>query len=426
MTLLGMRRALAGSRARSPRSFALRTNAFFFVMAALFCVLSTGAAFTQSPLRDSGDGKLLAAGLAVVYVLWSGYWHLGENRRPDGAPARLGAWLGLAVLSVILARLSPSYIALLYMLTGQALGLMRMPLGAPGAASAIFFAAWAATGWQPLHIPTNAAEWYRVGFHILLAVVWIGFGFSMDRLMRSRFRNERLIRELQESQRQLEASAQQGRELAVLRERERLARELHDVLGHALVLAAVKIEAAQRLQPVDSSKATAELDATKQLIRGTMGELRRAVASLRAAPLERQSLATAIADSAKETTARSEIRTTIRCEEVHGLTPIQEEALLRVAQEALTNTLKHASATAVVVRLDQTNGQVRLEVTDDGSGGSSAADWSEAGGYGIRGMQERMELAGGALTVLARPEGGTEVRAEIDQTSCSIPTGQSA
>ena len=84
----------------------------------------------------------------------------------------------------------------------------------------------------------------------------------------------------------MEEALAKEKEVAVLRERNRMAREMHDVLGHALVLVAVKIEAAQRLQAVDPVRATAELDATKELVRQSMTDLRVSLADLRSPALE--------------------------------------------------------------------------------------------------------------------------------------------
>jgi signal transduction histidine kinase len=264
------------------------------------------------------------------------------------------------------------------------------------------------SGW---HAPHGAGNWATAGMGVVVVATWFMVGMTLDRLFTVRAANEALIAELRASQEQLQHAAEQERELALLRERERLARDLHDVVGNALVLAAVKLEAAQRLARADRERACAELDATKHLLRRTMTELRAAVTSLRSAPGDDRPLDVALAEDARELTRDAGVRLWLACPAIEGLTPAQDEALRRVAREALMNLDKHARASEVGVSLEDRDGRVTLEITDNGRG--LPPDSTQAGHYGLCGMRERMELVGGRLALLPRPGGGLCVRAEL-------------
>src|SRR5206468_847001 len=140
------------------------------------------------------------------------------------------------------------------------------------------------------------------------------------------------------------------KEVAALRERDRLAREMHDVLGHALVLVAVKIEAAQRLQSVDPERAAAELDATKELVRQSMSDLRSSLANLRNPAFEADDkpLSDALQDWAQRTAKEGGFQIDCRFEQGTKTLPAPiQDALWRVGREAILNVVKHARASHV-------------------------------------------------------------------------------
>jgi signal transduction histidine kinase len=220
-----------------------------------------------------------------------------------------------------------------------------------------------------------------------------------------------LIAELQAAQRALEAARQRDAELAALRERERLARELHDSLGHALVALSVQLEAVQRLYAVDPARASAQVDAMKDLTRASMAELRRALEGLRTPGLGDRSLPQALHALSREVGARAGME--IRCQVAEGtdaLGPAVSEALWRMAQEALTNVEKHAHARHVQVSVEMTPHAVIMRISDDGCG-LPPDSASRSGHYGLRGMRERLEGLGGTLTLHSNGQRGTLVEA---------------
>lgn len=169
-------------------------------------------------------------------------------------------------------------------------------------------------------------------------------------LVRERFERNSLFEqlkqangELEETHRQLAASVVQEQELAVLRERTRLAREMHDTIGHALVLISVKLEAAQRLLQRDTERSHHELESTKQIARETMTALRASIANLRTPTLEDVPINHALSRSVREFAQRTGLATHYTFQADIDLLPEAiEETLWKVSQEAFTNIEKHA------------------------------------------------------------------------------------
>ncbi|MEW5872453.1 MAG: sensor histidine kinase [Chloroflexota bacterium] len=254
----------------------------------------------------------------------------------------------------------------------------------------------------------------------------IGF-FSFATIYHARTRAEAerskaqaLLEELQAAHTQLQAYADQVENLAVAEERNRLARELHDTLGHRLTVAAVQLEGAQRLIPNDPQRAATLASTVRGQVSEALAELRRAVATLRA-PLEADlplPLAlTRLAHSFTESTGL-----TIELEiqpDLPGLSGPQRLALYRAAQEGLTNVQRHAHARQARLRLDQANGQITLSVTDDGVG--LPGDFDLAAGFGLRGLQERAAQLDGSLRLEPGPSGGARLLFQIPIPSIEAP-----
>ncbi len=223
----------------------------------------------------------------------------------------------------------------------------------------------------------------------------------------------RLIADLHAMQTALEAARQQEAELAVLRERERLARDLHDSLGHALVALSVQLEAIQRLYPVDPKRASDLVDDTKSLARESMGELRRALDGLRASGLGDRSFEQGVLSLCQEVRQRAGVSIACQVDEgLAGLSAEVAEALWRVVQEGLTNIEQHANANAVRIELHRLSDTLSLRIIDDGDG-FSPETMHRAGHYGLQGMRERLEGLGGTLTLSPVHPCGTMVEASL-------------
>ncbi len=220
--------------------------------------------------------------------------------------------------------------------------------------------------------------------------------------------SERLLQELQAAHRQLQDYAAQAEELAVQRERNRLAREMHDTLGHRLTVSSVQLQAAQRLIPSAPDRAADMVGAVLEEIRDGLRELRSTVATLRA-PVEAD---LALGPALKRLAGGFEQATGIKvhltvAENLPDLEPNQRHALYRGAQEGLTNIQKHANARDAWVELARHNGDVRLLVRDNGVG--LAGDISTATGFGLHGLRERAAQLGGQASVQPAPAGGVDL-----------------
>jgi two-component system sensor histidine kinase DesK len=172
--------------------------------------------------------------------------------------------------------------------------------------------------------------------------------------------------------------------LAKLAERERIARDLHDVLGHTLTLITLKSELAAKLADRDTARAASEIRDVERIARESLSELRAAVAGYRAAGIDAE-LA-----HAREVFASAGLRVECQADPVR-LAPSQESVLALAIREAVTNVVRHARASAVRLRLAATADGCRFEIVDDGGGGSPVD------GTGLRGMRERVEALGGTL-----------------------------
>jgi signal transduction histidine kinase len=212
------------------------------------------------------------------------------------------------------------------------------------------------------------------------------------------------------SRRTIAAHATTLEALATSRERNRLARELHDTLAHSLSAVAVQLEAVKALWHDDPEEAQRMLDRSLVGARDGLGEARRAIQALRASPLEELGLTGALDRLRTETESRSSLEVDLSVDEPLGdLDPHVEQAVFRIADEALTNAVRHASAHRAEIELRRRGTQVELRVSDDGAGFDPDRVGRD-GHHGVTGMRERAEMVGGVLTLESAPGAGTTLR----------------
>jgi len=245
---------------------------------------------------------------------------------------------------------------------------------------------------------------YSGGFVFFAAV-----SLMAARQREERERAERLLAELEEAHRQLREYARRVEELAVAEERNRLAREIHDSLGHHLTVASVQLEAARGLLAADPAQARAQIEKAQRSVKEALREVRRSVRALRPGELEREPLAQSLRALIEEFQATTALPVEFKVEgEEQRLSPAAELTFYRAAQEALTNVRKHAHASRVELALRFAPHEVTLTVADNGVGTGEAGE-----GFGLRGLRERAELLGGSLTAGNRAEGGFELRVSL-------------
>jgi signal transduction histidine kinase len=197
-------------------------------------------------------------------------------------------------------------------------------------------------------------------------------------------------------------------QLAVSRERNRLARDLHDTLAHSLSALTVQLQALRTLVVNDPDAVQEAVDDLSALARRGLEESRQAIQALRTDRVETMGLANALQDTLQAFQARTGVQANLNVAgEESDLTAEETQVLFRIAEEALTNVERHASARQVTVRLARGRDRIDLVIQDNGIGFDPATVVRDR--YGLTGMQERAEMIGATLDVISRSNGGTEV-----------------
>lgn len=222
-------------------------------------------------------------------------------------------------------------------------------------------------------------------------------------------REQRARADLAQAHQQLRGYAEQAEELATTRERNRVARDIHDGLGHHLTVVQMQVRAARAVLPEDPVRADTVLEKAQQQAADALAEVRRSVAALRE-PRPMTPLPEALAELVAEASAAGIATALELAGTSRDLDAARSDALFRAAQEGLTNVRKHAAATSAQVLLDFTDGDaVTVEVRDDGSG----ADFAAGAGFGLVGLRERAEALGGTLERRSVPGAGTTLRVAV-------------
>jgi signal transduction histidine kinase len=210
------------------------------------------------------------------------------------------------------------------------------------------------------------------------------------------------------------------RRKATLEERNRLARDIHDNLAQGFAAILMQLQAAQReASPALPAKVAASIDTAVDLARTHLTEARRSVGALRPNVSQGEDIATALKRVVSLTRRTAEVPIELVADELPRLGDVVEREILGIAQEALTNAVRHARAKRITVRAeaDRSVG-LRLSVADDGRG--MISDEPVSSGFGMTSMQERADRIGASLTIVTGPRKGTEV--VLAWQPASLPT----
>jgi signal transduction histidine kinase len=233
----------------------------------------------------------------------------------------------------------------------------------------------------------------------------------------ARARAESLLVELQQANHRLQELAGQAEELAIARERNRLACDLHDSVAQTLYGLTLQSEAASRQLAAGKTERVAEyLREIRQSTLQTLGETRLLIFELRPPILEEIGLSAALRARLDAVETRSGLMVKADLEDIGRLPPSTEVGLYRIAQEALNNILKHAQAKSVQVALHRQPGSIQLQICDDGVGldDLQAGDSPVSpGGLGLKGMAERAEQIGGKLELSGFSGQGVKIKIEV-------------
>ena len=375
-----------------------RTGDLGFIAVVVVSYASAIATAGYAPRAFTPLTLALLAIAGLAYVIFGTYW-FARCRRIGKSK-----WSALYFAAQLLVSAT-----IIYLLPSGAIFLITLPLA--GQSVLLFNSRWAVSVvCIGIFLMMVAPIWWRggiapaliVGMIFLAGIVFVVvFTRIAVNERQARAEVERLVAEVGEANRKLREYAAQVDELATVRERNRLAREIHDSLGHYLTVVNVQIEAARAVID-DRERSLDVLRKAQTLTQDGLAEVRRSVAALRSTTAEHRPLSQLIELLVSECRSAG-IDARLRVEGVpRELSSQVELTLYRAAQEGLTNVRKHAHATNVTLTLDYgTADSIRLLIEDDGIGGGDSA-----GGFGLLGVRERALLLGGEVHINTSDEGG--------------------
>ena len=251
-------------------------------------------------------------------------------------------------------------------------------------------------------IRSGSFGYYAIAFYFVAYVASGFIGYILQKADLADQQNQELIEELQSTQQKL-------RELAVVEERNRLARELHDSVKQQVFAISMQLSAA-RNSLSESDMAFSSVTEAERLAQQAGAELTTLIHELRPPTLERKTLSAALGELLLEWSRQNGIEVDSNLEEDLTLTLPAEQALFRVAQESLANVARHSKASKVAVTLANENDEVKLTIEDNGKGFDLER---VARGVGLDSMRERMESVGGRLEVSSQKTKGARMTAAV-------------
>jgi len=362
-----------------------------------------------------------ANGLTAVLFLGLSYWKWGQERLKDAYPIIMIALITVTPIffhHLLLPKLPSSPLS-----NAEGITLRQWPIHFMGLvlvawqyrlAPIILFSLGTAAldlGTIMVFKPANQGTFTILAFITLIRTIsFLVIGFFINRLMtRLRVQQD----SLQQANMQLRHHASTLENLIISRERNRMARELHDTLAHTLSALSVQLETIKAYWEVEPDTAQNFLDQSLAATRSGLDETRRALKALRASPLEDLGLVLGIQKLAKSARDRGnlQLELTLPMQSI-SLSPDLEQCIYRVAQEAIENVLHHANAQKLRVTLDFNQCLAFFIVQDNGLGFRPSKQ-NHSGHFGLSGMRERAELIGGELTISSSPGQGTTIQLAI-------------
>ncbi len=254
-------------------------------------------------------------------------------------------------------------------------------------------------------------EQHRFWMHQLAEVLMFGLGLLFIlQLAQTLILERRTREELADANQQLRFYALQIEELAAVQERNRIAREIHDSLGHALTTLNVQLQTGLKFWKIDPVQAQQFITHAQQLGQKAIKEVRKSVAALRGDGKDEEPLEVAIASLIEDFRQATGIAPKTHINLDTELPPTTAKVVYRIIQESLTNICKYANATEVEIDLQTQKNQVHLCVADNGKGFSFEEITS---GFGLQGMRERVTALNGEIQIKSQPGGGCQITVEI-------------
>ncbi len=370
------------------------------------------AAYLHGVMTNPALAEPWTAVLVGTLFVVHGYLHsrIRHVTTPVQVFANLAVQSLVATGIMLLTREHTIMAGLYFPLIGEALASGVLWVGIAGtviSAVGLFVGQYVLCGW----------EWFSVGaLTFTLPLLFVsGYVFLYQRQDRERQRAQDLLVQLQSAHRQLAAYADQVEVLSISRERQRMARELHDTLAQGLVAVIMQLETTDALlEQARSERAREIIQQTMARARRTLADARQSIQALREASVASDDPVAAIRQAVDDLRRSADIPCTLELPaQPMQLSQATAHHLIRIVQEALANVAKHARARQVGIRLAAAPDHVSLEISDDGIGFDPPAMAEQTGHYGIRGMRERTELAGGQFTLVSHPGQGTTLRVTL-------------
>jgi two-component system sensor histidine kinase DesK len=368
------------------------------------------------PAPDSMIGRMREQGrspwLALINIVWSGWVFAGVMFAPGG----MAAWLSIAfsypvfLLIYALLQVRPTREGSWYVACLVILACINIPFNSTAWSYGVFACAF--VPWidlrrgplaciarmlfllGPLVVTAIALRWPWEAMATMVAIcLFVGLSSMMGQISVRKNLAERM-------------SMREVRRLAANAERERIGRDLHDLLGHTLSLITLKLELSRKLFDHDAEAAKSELAEAEQVARKALAEVRAAVTGIRATGFAGELASAGLLLRASGVTLTSA--------DMPALPAAVDETLALALREAVTNIHRHAHASYARVEVKLTEGHVHMRVRDDGRGGV------DAHGNGLNGMRERVEDLGGTVVIDSGRERGTEVRIAIPMPTPTV------
>jgi two-component system, NarL family, sensor histidine kinase DesK len=355
------------------------------------------ALLTHSP--GTSTDVAAAVGLLLLAAIHSVYWWDPWRRKPQDAVAALGTMVVINFVLLNLLGLAEPLLWLYPVLVAGAgwrtpVALVGIALTALAAAAPLALESGLVQPIDPLH-PVDALG---PSHSVLLSIVLAGLGMNA-------------VRQLIAVNTELHATRAELADLAVAADRERLARELHDLLARTLSLIAVKAELASRLSARDEAAAAEELSDVQRLARRAVRDVRQAVMGSLAPSLQAELAAAEAALSA------ADIQANIDAPRAQ-IDPSHETTIAWALREAVTNVVRHSGARTCWIRVHPADGSTHLEVEDDGRGPGDGTF-----GAGLNGLADRVRALGGTLSVERLEQHGCRVTVKLGSFAATSSNG---
>jgi signal transduction histidine kinase len=404
--------------------------ALFNVLPYFLLAVSTLLTLLQ-PIWDAPVHVPAVVALSIGAALWMLYFHTLHPEWHENGPLMGMYYTGLMVLAAALVSIAPFFGFFAFVGYPQAFMYLRGRSRYAGVAATATVSAVAYLG-GVVNI-TAGAWWEWLAVSVISTVLAGAFFYFAELTYERNDKQKQALVELHEANLKLEAALTENaglhaqllvaaREAGVLDERQRMAREIHDTLAQGLAGILTQLQAAEQTLDTPSVSRRHVTNAIN-LARESLTEARRTVHAVEPSMLAEAQLPDAINDMVRRWVEVHHVDTAlIVTGDARPMHPDVEVALLRTAQEALTNVAKHARANRVGLTLSYMEDLVTLDVRDDGIGFEPTvkrANGSTNGGFGLAGMRQRVQRLAGRLDIESEPGGGTAISATVP----AIPAG---